>query len=68
MPLFRTEPHGEHEVALVEDAPNPEERIYEVKHSHEERGALSLLGSEIASLCRWWEGERQRPSQSPDDK
>lgn len=56
--LFRTKPHGEQAVFLVEDHAQPESRIYEL---HDSRGnATPLLGSEMDSLLAWWAEEKRR--------
>jgi len=65
---WKTEPHGEHEVTLLEDAEKSEDRIYEVTDLHEEGASIRILGSEIASLCDWWQRERTRPGESPEDE
>ena len=59
-PLFTTDPHGEHDVTLLEDASKPDDRIYEITDRHEEGSAIRILGSELASLCQWWTAEKQR--------
>jgi hypothetical protein len=57
-PMFRSKPHGEHAVYLVEDNEKPEQRIYEI---HDSRGnATPLLGSELDSVLGWWADERRR--------
>lgn len=68
MLLFKTEPHAEHEVALLEDAEKPEDRIYEIRALAAEGHLLRILGSEIASLCGWWGQERLRPCESIDEE
>jgi hypothetical protein len=59
-PLFTTQPHGEHEVRLLEDALKPNDRIYEISDQYEEGAAIRILGSELASLLQWWAGEEER--------
>ena len=59
-PLFTTEPHGEHEVRLLEDANKADDRIYEIRDQYEEGAVIRLLGSELASLCQWWATEKDR--------
>jgi hypothetical protein len=56
--LFRSRPHGEQRILLVEDAPSPLSRIYEVHDSH--GNAATLLGSELDSVLAWWTEEKQR--------
>jgi hypothetical protein len=63
--LFTTEPHGEHAVTLLEDAAQPENRIYEIAHRHED-GAVRVLGSELASLLGWWATEKNRPGKDEE--
>lgn len=65
---FKTEPHGQHEVVLLEDAEKAGERIYEINDSYCEGRGIRILGSEIASLCEWWSKERQRPGESSEEE
>ncbi len=60
---FRTSPHGEHQVELVEDHEKFDNRIYRVKTTT--GGKVGILGSELDSLLGWWLNERQRPGQTP---
>ena len=64
--LFITEPHGEHEIALLEDARDADDRIYEVRDRHEDGIAVRFLGSELASLSEWWLTEKRRLCISDD--
>jgi len=59
--LFTTEPHGEQDVILLEDASRPDDRIYEIVDRHETAAAVRILGSELASLRQWWDDEKHRP-------
>jgi len=56
--LFRTEPHGEHVVLIVDETDEPEQRIYEVRDSKGKK--VSFLGSELDSMLNWWRYERDR--------
>jgi hypothetical protein len=58
--VFITEPHGVHEVTVLEDAVKPDDRIYEICDRYENRAAIRILGSELASLCQWWSAEKER--------
>jgi hypothetical protein len=66
-PFFKTEPHGQHQVELLEDASSPDNRIYEVRDRYEAGSAVRFLGSEIASLCHWWVGETARWGSDSED-
>ena len=59
-PLLTTNPHGEHDVTLLEDASKPDDRIYEITDRYEEGSAIRIPGSELASLRQWWTAEKQR--------
>ena len=50
IPLFTTEPHGQQQIDLLEDASKPENRIYEVRDRHQARSAVRLLGSELPAF------------------
>ncbi len=67
IPLFTTEPHGQQQIDLLEDASKPENRIYEVRDRHQARSAVRLLGSEIASVFEWWANEKIRHGNDSED-
>ncbi|MCI0421502.1 MAG: hypothetical protein L0312_20135 [Acidobacteria bacterium] len=57
--LYKTEPHGEHTVLLIEEDENPGQRIYSLRSS--DLNHVELLGEEFADLCRWFAQEPARP-------
>lgn len=65
MNSFITEPHGEHEIRLLEDAEEAADRIYDIVDRHDGR-TIGFLGSELDSLCLWWSAEKQRRGKPPD--
>ena len=56
--LFRSGPHGEHCVYLVDDPDIPHNRIYDIVDLNGR--TVSFLGSEIESLSHWWLTERNK--------
>ena len=66
-PLFTTQPHGEHQVHLLEDASRPNDRIYELRDLFGAGSAVRLLGSEIGGLCGWWANEKIRAGNDSED-
>ena len=46
---MKTEPHGEHEIELIEDAQTKGDRIYKITDS--EGKSLMFTGEELTSLC-----------------
>ncbi len=66
-PLFTTDPHGEHDVTLLEDAARRDDRIYEITDRHEKGSIIRILGSELASLCHWWAAEMEHSGKDEED-
>jgi hypothetical protein len=64
MPPFKTRPHGEHEIRLIEDAVNSLDRIYVIEQGNQQIG---ILGSELTSLVNWFEDEKKRIGQDVDE-
>lgn len=56
--LHTTQPHGSQDVLLHEDDPKPANRIFVIRN--EDDRWVPILGSEVESLCSWWEGEQER--------
>lgn len=58
MDPYRTRPHGEHEIRLIEDRVKVGNRIYDVRGHSGAR--LGFTGEEMASLADWWARETFR--------
>ena len=58
--LGKTEPHGAQELLLLEDCPDPGNRIYAVRDSFQTFKTVEMTGEELAGLSAMWAKERLR--------
>ena len=69
--LTKTSPHGDHDIELVEDAKDPDNRIYRIAHvdhigDGRPRAHADFTGAEIESVAHWWIQEQARPGRDDE--